>query len=62
MIESSNLSSSSEDDDVLVAVPIVDEVDQTSYMYMFAIMPRFNPTNNWNKDDSEAFRIEIFEF
>ena len=61
VIESSNASSPSKDDNVPNAVPIVDEVEQTNYMYMFAVMPRFNPINNWNKDCSEAFKIEIFE-
>ena len=60
VIESSNASSSSEDDDMPVAVLVVDEVEQTNYMYMFAIMPRFNPINNWNNDHSEAFIVHLF--
>ena len=34
--------------------------EQHSYDELYAIMPRFKPVNNWNKDIDEGRVIDIF--
>ena len=59
--ESSSSSDKSHGGVLHAVVSIIGETDQMNYAYLFAIMPRFIPINDWNKDVVDDRVINIYE-